>query len=457
LQLSVNLKQLLLKDVNRTGNDNLRLRLVRSAGGTLAARIVFQGFTLFISLLLARLLGADGYGAYAYAIALVSLLSIFSMLGFDRLLVRQIAIYKMKAAWSLLRGILRWTGLIAMLMAVVFTSLILLAVSSAGERFDPQITTALRIAAFMLPFVTMARLRQAAMQGLGHLAVGQLPEMILQPILFIGLVGAAYFLWSAPDVALAMGLQLFACAVAYCCGAVQLRWKIPAEVGAARPLYLQKIWMRSALPILFIGGVGIINARVDTLMLGAMMDAASVGIYVVAARGAELILILLMAVNAALSPIIAELHESGQKEKLQALVVRGSRMVLLGALPLALMFIVQGPWLLSFFGEEFVSGYSCLAILSSSMLLHVAIGSVGPLLIMTGFEKQAALAVASGAFLNIGLNRWLIPLWGIEGAASASAMTLLFSTIILAILVYRRLGIAAHPFHRLSRSRVREA
>jgi O-antigen/teichoic acid export membrane protein len=84
------------------------------------------------------------------------------------------------------------------------------------------------------------------------------------------------------------------------------------------------------------------------------------------------------------------------------------------------------------------------------MLFHVAIGSVGPLLIMTGYEKQAAMAVASGAFLNIGLNGLLIPLWGMEGAAGASAMTMLFSTLILAILVNRRLGIAVHPFHRLN-------
>jgi O-antigen/teichoic acid export membrane protein len=426
----------------------LRGRLVRSASGTLLVKFSFQGLNLAISLLLARLLGAHGYGAYAYAIALISLLSVFSLFGFDRLLVRETALYKMKAAWPLLRGILRWTNLTACLIGLFFALTIFFLLSTVGERTDPQIRAALRIAALSLPFIAMAKLRQAAMQGLGHLATGLLPEMIIQPALFIILVGLAHLLLPLSIVEV-MGLQLLACLVAYQVGAAQLRRKLPAEVKAAPPAYRRKIWARSALPILFIGGVGIINARVDTLMLGAMTNAASVGIYVVAARGAEIILLLLITVNAALSPVIAELHETGQQRKLQALIVRSSRLVLLGALPLALFFLVAGAWLLSFFGDEFVRGYRSLTILSLSQLLHVMIGSAAPLLVMTGYERQAAMAVAAGAFLNIFLNWQLIPWLGMEGAAIASGATILLSTLLLSMLVRRRLGIIAHPFHRL--------
>jgi O-antigen/teichoic acid export membrane protein len=429
-------------------NGSLRSRLVRAAGGSFLVKIGFQGLNLVISILLARLLGADGYGAYAYAIAVVSLLSVFSLLGFDRLLVRQIAIYKMKAAYPLLRGILRWTSLVAFLVGLAFTILLFFFLPAVAPHFDPRITAALRIAAFMLPFVALAKLRQAAMQGLGHLTTGLLPEMIIQPALFIFLLLIVQTRFQL-DVALVMSLQLLACVSVYFFGAVQLRLKTPAQAKSALPAYRWQSWLRSGLPILFIGGVGIINSRVDTLMLGAMTNAASVGIYVVAARGAEVILVALITANAAISPVLAELYESGQKERMQVLVVRSSRVVLLAALPLAAVFVLFGPWLLSFFGPEFVSGSRTLTILSVSQLLHVTIGSAVPLLVMTGHERPAAMAVASGAFLNLFLNWLLIPLWGMEGAALASGTSIVLSTLILSAIVSQRLGIRGHPFHRL--------
>lgn len=426
----------------------LRDRLIRSAGGSFLAKIAFQGFSLVIGLMLARMLGAEGYGAYAYALAWISLFSVFSLLGFDRLLVREVAIYKLKTSWPELRGILRWTNLVALMTGLTLGLLAFSLIPFLEGRLEPQITMALRVGALMLPFAAMAKLRQAAMQGLGHLATGLVPEMIIQPALFIFLV-VIWFAFLQLSVAVVMGLQLSACVAAYYLGALQLRRKIPAQVKSAQPVYRWKSWIKSGLPILFVGGVGIINARVDTLMLGALTSAASVGIYVVAARGAEIILLVLVTANAAISPVIAELYQSDQKYRLQQLVVRSSRMVLLGALPIAAAYILLGPRLLAIFGQEFVGGYRVLVILSISQMLHVMIGSALPLLVMTGCEMQAAAAVASGALLNLVLNWLLIPLWGMEGAALASGLTMVTSTLILSLFVRRRLDIRAHPFHRI--------
>ena len=60
---------------------------------------------------------------------------------------------------------------------------------------------------------------------------------------------------------------------------------------------------------------------------------------------------------------------------------------------------------------------------------------------MTGHERDTATGVGIAAAVNVTLNVLLIPLWGIEGAAIATAISLMTWNILLAVWVYRRLGI----------------
>ena len=58
----------------RTQGEGLSAHLVRGVLGGLGLRVVGRGLGLVTSILLARLLGAEGYGVYTYALVLVALL-----------------------------------------------------------------------------------------------------------------------------------------------------------------------------------------------------------------------------------------------------------------------------------------------------------------------------------------------------------------------------------------------
>jgi O-antigen/teichoic acid export membrane protein len=68
-------------------------------------------------------------------------------------------------------------------------------------------------------------------------------------------------------------------------------------------------------------------------------------------------------------------------------------------------------------------------------------GPVGVVLIMTGHERDAALAIGVSAVLNLILNAILIPGWGMEGAAVATAASTVVWNILMAIALYQRSGI----------------
>jgi O-antigen/teichoic acid export membrane protein len=68
-------------------------------------------------------------------------------------------------------------------------------------------------------------------------------------------------------------------------------------------------------------------------------------------------------------------------------------------------------------------------------------GSVGYIMMMTGHERQAAFVILGATAGNILLNLMLIPPFGMEGAAVASAVTLIAWNVAMALFLWRKLRI----------------
>lgn len=437
--------------------DILRSRITLNAAGTLFLKISFSGLTFLTSVVLARLMGAKGYGAYAYAIAWINLLKVFGLLGAEQLIVRETAIYHQRSEWGYLKGLFNWARSISLLASLLLVAGALGVSWLVAEDLTSPMQITFWIALTMLPVVTQMRIRQASLQGFQHIVAAQLPEMLIQPLVFLFAIAATFFVFhDSMTVFTAMAFQVAAAAIAFLISAIQLRQRVPQPVRHASARYQSGIWFRSGLSLLFISGIDIINARLDSIMVGMLSDAESVGIYVVSARVAELIIFVLIAGGTAMAPKIAKLHAEGELGELQDLLTRMSRLMLVLALPVVFGFLILGNWILSVFGPEFTRGLLCIRILSLVRLVHVFFGPVNLLLIMCGQEFEAAKAVVVGTGINFVLNLILIPKWGIEGAAAATGVAIIVMSLLLTLAAYKRLGIhsSAAGKLRLMRRRV---
>ena len=108
-----------------------------------------------------------------------------------------------------------------------------------------------------------------------------------------------------------------------------------------------------------------------------------------------------------------------------------------------------GKWVLSFFGADFVNGYMALVVLTVGQVARALFGSVGFLMTMTGHGRETAYVFGLSVVLNIGLNAFLIPPFGMAGAAFATALTTILWNVLLFVYVLNRLGINSTAF-RLS-------
>jgi O-antigen/teichoic acid export membrane protein len=423
---------------NRSGR--LSIELARDTIGTLGLRAASGLLALAAALLLARFLGAERYGAYAWAVAWVTVLSIPGKLGMDRLLVRDIAVYSTSENWPALRGLVRrstqWVIATSVAIGVV-TALITVTLGISQAALREALLTGL----LMLPFVSLVGLYQGGLQGFRRVVIALVPDQIVRPALFIAFVVAIRIFGAPIGTVPALLLQV----AATLCGFL-LTWRLfaktlPSTVRRVRPIYSNRAWSASALSMLIISAVVLIYARLDVIMLGALSGAKAAGIYSSAVSTASIILLPLGAANMALAPMVPRLYATGQVKALRRNIRLISRVVFLVTLLAALVLGVMAGTVLGFFGSQFRTGTAALQILLAAQVVTAIASTNVMLLTMTHQEHATAAWIMMAAVLNILLDVLLIPPWGLVGASLATLAASAVQTVALTMLVWRRLGI----------------
>ena len=428
-------------------SEPLRERLIRAATGSFGLSVASTGLAFVTSVVLARLLGAAGYGSYNYALSWIGVLALPAVMGFDRLLVRETARYRVAASWGALAGLLRASNSLVILVSC-FAALGVAAVTwFISGPSDPALTSIFYLAALLLPLHAVTRLRQSTMSGLERVVSGQVPELLVRPLLFlVGVLVLNFGLARSADVVSVMAFNVVASFVALCWAVVQTSRALPGEVRGVEREYHLRVWAAAAAPMLLIGGTQVVNSQTDVIMLGLLRSPEEVGVYTVASRGTRLILLVMVAVNTAIGPVVARVYAAGEFARLQNLVTRSARGMLAASLPVALALIIFGHWFLLIFGPDFTAGRDALSILCAGKLINVLAGSAGTILLMTGYEKDVAIWVGLAALLNIVLNAILIPIYGIEGAAFTTALCESLMNIAVVITLYHRTRIHSTAF-----------
>jgi O-antigen/teichoic acid export membrane protein len=273
--------------------------------------------------------------------------------------------------------------------------------------------------------------------------LGQIPETIVKPLIFISII-SILFIFSEKKLSppLAMSFQVIAAFCAFIFGSFLLICNQPKEMKAASSEYETRKWLKIIFPFMFLGMIQVINKQTDIVMLGLMRSSAEVGIYQAVVHGSNLISFVLVAVNTAQAPQIARLWSSGKKQQLQQMLTATARIIALATVIASVTLIFGGQFFLFLlFGQEFTEGFKALQILCMGQIVNGLAGSVGSVLHMTGHEIKALQAMGLSAVINIVLNLYLVPRYGMEGAALATAISLSVWNILMVILVKKYTGL----------------
>jgi O-antigen/teichoic acid export membrane protein len=422
--------------------------MLKSASATVVLQGASNVMGFVLAVLLARFLGSYGYGRYALAFAWSSFLIVPAILGLDRFLVRGIAVYQVEQNWQLMKGLLRRTTEMVLLMS---TTIAMCGVIVAILWLSPSLRDPFCVAMLLVPITTLTLLRQGGMQAFGRVVRGQLPEYLIRPLLIIvGIVGLKILEPGLLTPTTALVANVVGVAVAFAVGAVLLAKALPSALRSARPQFATSEWLRASLPMMLISGVWLANSYIATLAVGALNGSQAAGIYNVDQKGAELIVILLIAANMPLAPAVARLYARGDTQGLEHATERMARATLFVSTPIAVAFMVFPGVYLSIFGAGFHTGSTALVILSFGQLMNALAGPSGIVLIMTGHEKIAVRGVAAGLIVNVILAVALVPSLGVTGGAIAFASSLILWNAILVVIARRVISVNVTAFGFLS-------
>lgn len=422
-------------------------QLAWDTGWSFTLRATSTGLAFLSTVLLARFLGPEGYGVYSFAYSLVWILAVPAEAGLPNLIVRETARGMAQDRPDIVRGAWQWAGQV---VAVISLALVLVAgpIILLGKRTGGSVEgITLAWALALVPLLALGNLRGAALRGLKRVVAGQLPEFVIRPALFASLLAGAGLVFGPHlSASQAMSLQVWAALGAFVIGAWMLRRDTPRNVSQARPFVEPRSWLASSLVFALISGFQIINKQVSTIIVGLFEPPGQVGIYRVAVQVATLASFGLLAVNTVVAPRFASLYSLGNMDRLQRLVTASARVILAVNIFLTALFVVLGkPFLTLVFGPAFAAAYLPLLILLVGQMVNSATGAVSFLLNMTGHERQTAYGMAAAAGLNVVLNFILVPVWGIEGAAAATSISMIGWNVLLWLAVRNRMGISSLP------------
>lgn len=422
----------------------------------MALRIGALLATFLGSVVLARVLGPGGYGTYSFAFALATLLAVPVQMGVPALIVRETAKAHTLENWARIKGIWFWTTSRVAIASIVILTLGLLSVWLFRNRLGNETAGTIAIALGLIPLIALGNARGAALRGLSHVVKGQLPETVLRPAFLLLFVATGYWVlgWSISP-AFAMTLHVLAAAIAFAIGVVLLLRARPSELAGTRETETDgPAWWSALWPFTLIAGLEVITQQTDLLMIGALLRPEDVGFYKIAVSAAALATFGLRVVGLTVGQQIVRHVTNKNKDELAQLAVWCVTISLAFTVPVVIIFGFWGTDILTLiYGAEYGAAYAPLVILIGAQVINAFFGVNLLLLNMSGFERDSLRGIMMSTGANVVLNAALIPIYGTNGAAVATLLSVTALNIYAWQFVVRRIGIDSSAFSIVRRMR----
>jgi O-antigen/teichoic acid export membrane protein len=416
--------------------------IARNSIAAFAIYVAGAATTYGAQLVIARLVGPEGYGTYAYVFSWMTIFAYAAALGFDVSMLRFVSAYRAQEAWSLLRGIIRYAErrvAVAGAAVIVLGAALLWARAGAGE---PALRLTFLAGLGLVPVWALLWVRCSLVRACGGVIAGLVPDRLVRDGLLIILLGVATFgLHWRIEAPAAMLATLLSSAIGLVLASTVARQRRPRALQGVAAEYAARVWRRSALPLVAVGIAEVAMNRTGVVLLGWSGDTRAAGIYALAFNFALVVALPRTAVNAWLAPTISALYARGDRAALQRVVARAAGWTLAGAVGLTLPLVLLAGPLLAWFGRDFGAGTATLRILLVGQAIAAGAGSQMFLLTMTGHEHPAAVMLGLAAGLNAVLSVWLIARFGPAGAALAATVSLLVWNVMMALFIRRRIGL----------------
>ncbi|WP_184544020.1 flippase [Mucilaginibacter sp. FT3.2] len=368
------------------------------------------GVGLIVSVWVAKYLGPHDFGKWNYSIAVVALVSAFSTLGLDQILVKKLI--ENKDQEEILIGAafyLRITGAITSILL----SLAYITIFSDGESQLFIITLLTSSTLIFQSFDVIDLKLQSILKSKVSVLIKNSAFLICAALKVLVILNQCNLIYFVIISVIEIALGAFGLIIQYGVFKV-ISWR--PNVTFAKQL-LKECW-----PLILSGIIIMLYMRIDQVMIGKMLDEKSVGLYSVSVKFSELWYFIPTVFVSSFFPKLIKLKsdETGYR-KLCLKIFRILFFISFGiGLTIALL---AHDMILILYGNLFIASAFALKIsIWTSIFVFWGVAAAN-MLVIDGLNKHNLYKSVHGVILNIALNFILIPRFGINGAAIATLIS----------------------------------
>lgn len=414
-----------------------------SVGTWSATKLLVTGLVVPVY---SRLLGIEGYGQYAYYVALLMLASQPANCGMRSTLTKYIAERRTDPAWH--RAVAAYAGWVTAAAAAIVGLGVLLLVLLSARSSLPAVLLALLVVGILWAeqghqhasgiLYGLQREEESTVPASVGVALGGAVGVVLV-VLGFGLTGAlSGMLFSAALVA-AVTLHLARRALGG-------RSAVDPEPSLPRPELL-----RFGLWSMAYAGIAMMLYSIDVLLVRHFAGDHQTGLYAAAVQWSEFVWFVPIAIEGVMLQSTAHLWTQGHMEKITQLMSRLMRYVALTIAFLLLYVLVFAEHIVTvYFGEDFRDAALPLQLLIPGAFAFSLARVMRPVIQARGWVVTLLKIIAAATGINVLLNVLLVPRWGASGAAVAASLCFIGATVLFDRVLEAQ---GVRPFHGLSSGR----
>lgn len=399
----------MIKKVKSLGRHQGFIKYFKNTSWLMVERIVGMISGLFVGIWVARYLGPEQFGLISYAQSFIGLFIAISSLGLDSIIVKKLV--KDKSKMNIYLGtsfILKLFG--AFLMLIILTLVVDFTSNTQDTNFLIFIIAAgIIFKSFnVIDFYFQSKVlsRYVAFSNI----ITMLISSILKIILVLNEAPLVAFAWVLffDNIFLSLGLVYF-----YLYNKLSFNvWKFNGSIA--------KSLLKDSWPLIFSAMMVSVYMQIDQVMIHEMLSSEEVGFYAAAVKLSSVWLFLPIIVSNSLFPAIINAKKRNLKLYYSRLENMYSFLVWSGILFAFIITIYAQDVVTLLYGTSFSSSADVLIIHVWSGIFISLLAASGKWFINENLTKHILGRNVLGLVINLGLNVYLIPEYGIQGAAYAT-------------------------------------
>lgn len=399
------------------------------------ARFTGVGLNLGLQILVARLLSLGHYGDLKMLITLVIGAALFSRIGIEQLLVKEVASVDDNQQHFGTAFLKRSYGVV-FITSVIFILVWVLVSPFLQKTFFGEITREnLIIASLGIFFFNLVTINAFYFKALRMSSASSLIQNALPAVSFMLLIVLFWKVFPANQHYLNIytastvlaGIASIVCILPWTQHTAEKQPELPS---------LKQLVQRS-LPLAPVSIFSFLMLWSDTLMVGAFLSNEEVGLYSTAAAISFLSLFFLGALDATIYPRLLNISKN-RPEQFVAFFRKSTALVVVGLLLVTLIMGLLAKPALWLFGPEFQQAYTVLLVLLLAQWFRATSLTFSFLFIIKERVKYLNIILVLALLINLLANYLLIPHQGMMGAAFATLLANGFLAGFIILLFYRQ-------------------